>query len=317
MTNRPTHQPVLVERVVALLAPALSTPGSVYVDATLGLAGHASAILEHCPGARLLGLDRDRQALALAAERLAPFGDRVTLVEAVFDELPEVLAAQGLTTVAAINFDFGLSSLQIDDRQRGFAYAADAPLDMRMSPETTTVTAADLVNQASASQLAGLFRRAADERFAGRIAAAIVAEREQAPFTSSARLVSTITAAVPAQASGGHPAKRVFQALRMAVNDETETLHRALPAALKALAVGGRISLLSYHSGEDRFVKRTLAAAAQDRVPPGLVVVPDHLRAEFRLLTAGAERPTAAEQAANPRSASARLRAAERIQEAA
>jgi len=314
------HRPVLVERVVELLAPALAGLAAVYVDATVGLGGHAEAVLERCPTARLVGLDRDPDALALAGERLARFSGRVTLRRAVFDRLPELLADLGVTAVAGVLLDLGLSSLQIDDVARGFSYSRDSPLDMRMGGTADgSVTAADLVNLSGEDELARLLRDNADERFARRIAAAIVEDRVEEPFTGSARLAATVERAIPqaARSSGGHPAKRTFQALRMAVNHERESLAAVLPAALGALAVGGRIVVLSYHSGEDRVVKRALAEAAADRVPPGLAVVPDHLAARFRLLVDGAERPDAAELAVNPRSASARLRAAERLKEEA
>jgi 16S rRNA (cytosine1402-N4)-methyltransferase len=306
------------DRVVSLLAPALERPGACYADLTLGLGGHAEAILEHCPTARLLGVDRDPAALALAAARLAPYADRAEFVLARHDALPDLLAARGGAAVDAVLFDLGLSSLQIDDLQRGFAYAQDAPLDMRMSGPDSGLTAADIVNTYSPRDLARIFRDYGDERFADRIAAAIAAERQTAPLTTSARLVEVIAAALPAaarHAGHGHPAKRVFQAVRIEVNAERAALAAALPAALAALRTGGRIVVLSYHSGEDRLVKRALAAASRDQAPPGLVDVPPHLKARFRLLTAGAERPCAAEAAANPRSTSARLRAAERVQE--
>ncbi|MDR1450126.1 MAG: 16S rRNA (cytosine(1402)-N(4))-methyltransferase RsmH [Propionibacteriaceae bacterium] len=312
------HEPVLRERVVGLLAPALTRPGALFVDATVGLGGHAEAVLDRCPEARLLGIDRDPEALALAAARLAAFGGRAEFAQARYDALPRLLADRSLGRADAVLFDLGLSSLQIDDPVRGFAYAQDAPLDMRMGGPDGGLTAADIVNSYPVEKLARIFRLYGDERCADRIAAAVAAAREETPFTSSARLVAVIEAALPAArrfAGGGHPAKRVFQALRIEVNDEAAALAAALPAALAALRVGGRIAVLSYHSGEDRIVKRSLAAASRDRVPPGLVEVPTALAAAFRLLAAGAERPGPDETAANPRSASARLRAAERIQE--
>jgi 16S rRNA (cytosine1402-N4)-methyltransferase len=307
----------MCERVVDLLTPALDHQGAVFVDATLGLGGHAEVILNRCPGARLVGIDRDGEALALASDRLAGFGDRVDLVRAVYDELPQILDERGLRSVDAILFDLGLSSLQIDDPTRGFAYAVDAPLDMRMSGPDGELSAVEVVNTYSAEELARLLRRYGDERHADRIATAIVAARAGAPVTTSARLVEIIVGAVPAAArtTGGHPAKRTFQALRIEVNDELAALAAALPAAVARLAVGGRIAVLSYHSGEDRLVKRCLVAASQDHVPVGLVEVPPHLAAQLRLLTAGAERPCPDEVVGNPRSASARLRAAVRVKE--
>ncbi|GAA4903682.1 16S rRNA (cytosine(1402)-N(4))-methyltransferase RsmH [Tessaracoccus lubricantis] len=309
------HDPVMRDRIVDLLRPALSHPGAIYVDGTLGLAGHAIAILQACPEARLIGIDRDLDAHAVARERLGDLAERATLVHAVYDELPDVLDDLGLTTVDAILLDLGLSSLQIDRTERGFAYRVDAPLDMRMNP-TEGPTAADVLNTYSARELSRILSRYGEERFADRIARAIV---EQRPFETSARLVETISGAIPAAArhTGGHPAKRTFQALRIEVNRELEALDGVLPAAIDALAVGGRMAVLAYHSLEDRAVKRAFAAKATDRAPREMPLVPDHLKAELALLTRGAEKPTPEEIAANPRAASARLRVAERTKEAA
>lgn len=315
----PTHVPVMRARIVELLAPALQHPGAVYVDGTLGLAGHASAVLDRCPQARLIGVDRDSAALDLAAARLAGFGDRVHLYHAAYHELPQVLDEDGAEAVDAVCLDLGLSSLQIDTAERGFAYAADAPLDMRMDTEQE-LTAADLVNTASAGQLARWLREYGDEQFADRIARRIVAARSEGPIRTSPELVAIVTEAIPAAARhsrSGHPAKRTFQALRIAVNAELDSLAGVLPAALDALAPGGRIAVLAYHSGEDRLVKRQFADACADRVPPGLPAVPAALKARFTALTRGAERPGPDEIADNPRAASARLRAVARIQEVA
>ena len=312
------HVPVMRDRITELLAPALSAPGAVVVDCTLGLAGHASALLEACPETVLVGIDRDPDALAEAGRRLSRFGDRVHLVRAVYDELPDVLDEMGLHRVQAVLADLGLSSLQIDRRERGVAYSVDAPLDMRMGQDAGR-TAADVVNTYPASELVRILRTYGEERFADRIARRIVAAREQAPFTTSARLVQVLSEAIPAasRATGGHPAKRTFQALRIEVNAELEALEGLLPAALDALAVGGRIAVLAYHSLEDRLVKNAFRAASSDNAPRDLPVVPERYRASFRLLTRGAERPDDIEQHHNPRAASARLRAAERLKEAA
>lgn len=308
------HVPVMRDRVTALLTPALDAPGAVYVDCTLGLGGHAEAILDAAPAAHLLGIDRDADALALAAGRLARFGDRVTLVQAVYDELPAVLAEEGFAGADAILADLGLSSLQIDRRERGFAYSVDAPLDMRMDASGGP-TAADVLNTYSAQELTRILRAYGEERFADRIARRIVAARAGTPFATSAQLVAVLTAAIPAaaQQTGGHPAKRTFQALRIEVNHELDALAGLLPAALDALRPGGRIAILAYHSLEDRLVKNAFRDATTDRAPRGLPVVPPEFRARFRLLTRGAERPDENERAANPRAASARLRAAERL----
>jgi len=316
----PRHVPVMLAEVVALLAPALTpTPEAarpVLVDATLGLAGHAEALLTACPEAELIGLDRDPYALALAQERLARFADRITLVEAVYDELPEVLVRLDRPRVQAVLLDLGLSSLQIDDPARGFSYATDAPLDMRMDGQQD-LTAAEVLNTYSAADLARVLRRYGEERFAGRIADRVVAERAREPFRSSGRLVELLYDAVPVRSrqTGGHPAKRTFQALRIEVNGELAALEAVLPSAVAALAVGGRIAVLAYHSLEDRLVKQLLALRASDAAPRDLPVVPDELRPELRLLTRGAQRPRPSEVTANPRAASARLRAAVRIAE--
>ncbi len=311
------HVPVLLDRVLDLLAPALDEPGSVLVDATLGLGGHAAAALERFPHVRLVGIDRDRDALALARERLAAHAGRVDLVHAVYDELPEVLADLSGTTggepVSGVLFDLGVSSLQLDETDRGFAYAHDAPLDMRMD-QGRGRSAADVLNTADASELTRILSEYGEERFARRIARAVVRRRETRPFERSGDLVDLLRATLPAasQRTGGHPAKRTFQALRIEVNGELDTWRRALPAAVDALAVGGRVVVLSYHSLEDRITKRVLAAGARGSTPEGLPVeLPDHAP-YLRLLTRGAEEASAAEQAANPRSTSVRLRAAER-----
>ncbi len=314
----PRHIPVLLDRVVALISPALQQPGSVLVDATLGLGGHAEAILEACPEARVVGLDRDPEALGLAAARLQPFDERITLVHAVYDQITTVLSDIGLPKVQGVLFDLGVSSLQLDERERGFSYAHDAPLDMRMDP-TEGRTAADVLNTASTADLARILSRYGEERFARRIAASVAREREKAPFDNSGRLVELIRAAIPAAArrTGGNPAKRTFQALRIEVNDELAVLERALPAAVDALAVGGRIVVMSYHSLEDRLTKHVLAPRSASTAPLDLPVVPPGHEPELRLLTRGAEMASDAEITANPRASSVRVRAAERVRDVA
>jgi 16S rRNA (cytosine1402-N4)-methyltransferase len=312
------HVPVLLDRVVALLAPALTDPGAVFVDATLGLGGHTLAMLERFPDLRVVGVDRDPDALRLTARRLAQYETRTTLVHAVYDELPEALDRLGLARVQGVLLDLGVSSMQLDEVDRGFSYARDAPLDMRMDP-TSGPTAAEIVNDYPAERLARVLATYGEERFARRIADRVVRARSEAPIQTTSQLVELIRAAIPAavQRTGGHPAKRTFQALRIEVNGELAALERALPRAIAALAVGGRIAVLSYHSLEDRLVKRTLARLASDRAPVDMPVVRESDRPELRLLTRGAERPTDEETVGNPRAASARLRAAERIKEAA
>jgi 16S rRNA (cytosine1402-N4)-methyltransferase len=303
---------VLLERCLELLAPALTRPGALYLDATLGLGGHAEAVLRAHPQARLLGLDRDPQALSRAGQRLAPFADRTRLVHAVYDELPEVLAGE---EIDAGLFDLGVSSMQLDDAGRGFAYAQDAPLDMRMD-QTRGTTAAEVLNTYSHGDLARVLRVYGEEKFASRIAASIVREREKSPLTNSARLAELVREAIPAPArrTGGHPAKRTFQALRIEVNRDLAVLERAIPAALDALRPGGRLVVLSYHSLEDRLVKQAITGRTRSTVPVELPFEPPGSEPELRALTRGAELPGAAETAANPRAASVRLRAVERKQ---
>ena len=314
----PAHVPVLLERCVALLSPALLAPDAVVVDCTLGMGGHAEALLEAVPTCRLIGLDRDPEALRRSGERLAPFAGRTTLVHAVYDELPDVLDGLGLTCVAGVLFDLGVSSLQLDEAERGFAYAHDAPLDMRMD-QTTGRTAAEVVNGYDGRSLARLLKEYGDERFASRIADAIVRERAQSPIDGTARLAELVRSAIPAatRRTGGHPAKRTFQALRIEVNDELGVLRRAIPAALDNLCVGGRLVVLSYQSLEDKIVKSTLVARSASPVPVDLPFVPEGAVAELRLLVPGAQKASAEEVAANPRAASVRLRAAEKVRAAA
>jgi 16S rRNA (cytosine1402-N4)-methyltransferase len=312
------HVPVLLGRVLELLAPALTAPGAVVVDATLGMGGHAEALLVAHPQARLIGIDRDTDALALATARLAPFGTRITLVHAVYDQLPVVLAELGLSEVDGILFDLGVSSLQLDETERGFSYAHDAPLDMRMD-RSTGKTAADVVNTYSAADIAHVLRVYGEERFASRIANAIVQERTRQPLVSASRLAELVRDSIPAatRRTGGHPAKRTFQALRIEVNGELAALERAVPAAVAAVRVGGRVVVLSYQSLEDRLVKQVFAAGAASTSPSELPVeLPDHAP-RLRLLTRGADQASAAEIASNPRAASVRLRAIERIRQAA
>jgi 16S rRNA (cytosine1402-N4)-methyltransferase len=280
------------------------------------MGGHASALLRACPTALLVGIDRDPEALSLAEERLAEFAGRVRLVHAVYDELPRVLRQLGLAQVQGVLLDLGVSSLQLDEDDRGFAYRVDAPLDMRMD-QTEGVTAAEVLNSYAADDLARVLREYGEERFAKRIAAAVVREREKVPFTTSARLVEIVRACVPAatRTQGGNPAKRTFQALRIEVNGELASLAAALPAAVEELAVGGRIAVLAYHSLEDRLVKQTLAAGARSSTPPGLPVELAEHAPYLRLLTRGGETPTDDEVERNPRAASARLRAAMRVRE--
>jgi 16S rRNA (cytosine1402-N4)-methyltransferase len=315
------HIPVLLDRCVELLTPALTRrsadgEGAVLIDATLGAGGHAERFLAALPGLRLIGLDRDPDALWIAGERLAQFGDRVMLVRTRYDGIEGVLAETGYWTreVYGILFDLGVSSMQLDRTARGFSYAADAPLDMRMDPDAE-LTAAEVLNTYDEKTLTRVLREFGEERFAARIAAHIVRRRAQRPFKTTGELVELLYQAIPAPArrTGGHPAKRTFQALRIVVNGELDSLRDALPGALGALAPGGRIVVMAYQSLEDRIVKNQFAAATASRTPPGLPVeLPGH-EPEFVALTRGAERAGPEEIELNPRSASVRLRALEKV----
>ncbi|MGI9137134.1 MAG: 16S rRNA (cytosine(1402)-N(4))-methyltransferase RsmH [Candidatus Nanopelagicales bacterium] len=318
MTTSTRHIPVMRDRVLALLAPALQTPGAVLVDATVGLGGHAEQALTQFPGIHLVGLDRDPEALRLSGERLAPFSGRTTLVHAVYDELPEVLESLGIPAVQGILFDLGVSSMQLDEIDRGFSYANDAPLDMRMDP-TTELTAAEILNTYAAGDIVRVLREYGEEKFATRIVSRIVDERAREPFTNSARLVELIREAIPqaARRTGGNPAKRTFQALRIEVNGELEVLRAAIPAALDSLALGGRIVVMSYQSLEDRIVKQALAKGAESKAPRDLPIVPESMKPWLRLITRGAEMASESEIESNPRAASVRVRAAERVAVAA
>lgn len=310
----PRHVPVMRDRILELLAPSLNAPGAVHIDATLGMGGHAEGVLEAFPETVVIGIDRDRDALTLAGERLARFGDRFRPVHAVYDDIADVVAQAGVTRVDGILFDLGVSSLQLDETERGFAYRVDAPLDMRMD-QSSGPTAADVLNTYAAADLARVLKEYGEERFARKIAGAVVREREHTPFTTSGPLVDLLRRVIPmaSQRQSGHPAKRTFQALRIEVNDELAVWHRAIDEAIDVLSVGGRIAVLAYHSLEDRAAKRALAAGATSSTPAGLPVeLPEHAP-YLSLVTRGAEDPSEAEIAENPRAASAHLRVAERI----
>lgn len=321
-TPRPTserHIPVLLERCVGLLAPSIQAgiderERAVVVDCTLGMGGHSEAMLNRFDRLHLIGLDRDEQALALAGERLARFSDRTDLVHAVYDEIDDVVADLGFDGVDGVLFDLGVSSLQLDERDRGFAYSFDAPLDMRMDTSRGP-TAADVVNDYDEADLVRIIRSWGEEKFAGRIASAIVRDRSANPFATTGQLVESIRSVVPAGAArtGGHPAKRTFQALRIEVNEELDVLDRALPAALDVLQVGGRVVVMSYHSLEDKLAKKHFSAASKSSAPVGFPVELEEHKARFRSLTKGTEKPTELEIDENPRAASAKLRAIERI----
>jgi 16S rRNA (cytosine1402-N4)-methyltransferase len=321
------HVPVMAGRVTALLMPALIAPTAsgrppVLVDATFGRGGHARALLDACPGLLLIGIDADEAAIEHGGALAREYPGQVTLAHAFYDEIATIVAGAGHRRVQGVLFDLGVSSPQLDDTSRGFSYSQDAPLDMRMD-QSAGKTAARVVNEYPVGELARVLSEYGEERFARRIAEAVARERAREPVTTTLRLSAIVKDAIPAAArrTGGNPAKRTFQALRIEVNDELPRLRRALPAALGLLSPGGRFAALAYHSLEDRIVKRELVARSADTTPPGLPVRATDVLAgggpEFRLLTRGAERPDSEEVAANPRAASARLRAAERIREAA
>ncbi|WP_309074321.1 16S rRNA (cytosine(1402)-N(4))-methyltransferase RsmH [Paenarthrobacter sp.] len=315
------HVPVLKDRCINLLAPGFEAARKrgerpVAIDATLGMGGHSEAMLQRFPDLHLVGIDRDEEALALAGARLEPFSDRTDLVHAVYDEIEDVLLDLGIPEVHGILMDLGVSSLQLDERERGFAYSYDAPLDMRMDTSRGQ-TAADVVNNYSEDELVRIIRKWGEEKFAGRIANRIVNARAEKPFATTGELVEQIRSVVPAAAakSGGHPAKRTFQALRIEVNEELDVLERAVPAAVAATAMGGRIVVMSYHSLEDKIVKSVFQAGSKSSAPLGFPVELEEHKPELKTITKGTEVPTAAEIAENPRAASARLRAVERIKQ--
>ncbi len=307
------HTPVLLERCIELLGPALAKPGAVFVDATLGMGGHSAGVLERFPDAVLVGLDRDPEALGIAGARLARFGDRVHLVHTVYDGIRDALDGLGIDRIDGVLFDLGVSSLQLDRVERGFSYSKDAPLDMRMDG-TSELTAEVVLATYSEADLRRIFRDYGEEKLAARYARRIVEERESAPIVRSGQLVDILQKATPvAVQRQGHPAKRVFQALRIEVNQELAVLERAIPAAIDALEVGGRIVVESYQSLEDRIVKRELQTRSRSSAPAGLPVeLPEH-QPQLKLLIRGAELADDDEKARNPRATPVRLRAAERV----
>ena len=309
------HRPVMLQRCLELLRPALQGDTPVVVDATLGLGGHSEALLTENPTLRVIGLDRDPQALKLASERLAGFGDRFEAVEAIYDEIEEVLQERKIAAIQGALFDLGVSSMQLDVAERGFAYAQDAPLDMRMD-QTRGETAADLLANLELEELTKIFRDLGEERYAFQIAKEVIRVREKSPITSSSKLNELVERVVP-KAPGkqsGHPAKRVYQALRIAVNDELNVLRSALPQAIEALSTGGRIVVMSYHSLEDAIVKQALQERAVSSTPVEMPIELPGTGPSLKILTKGVERATEIELSQNPRAASARLRAAEKLE---
>ena len=321
MTNKnleSLHEPVMLARTLELLAPALASDSAVLVDCTLGLGGHSEAFLNSFENLTVIGIDRDLVALDLAGKRLEVFGSRVKYFHGTYEQIPEALSKFGFSEASAILMDLGVSSMQIDSPDRGFAYSFDAPLDMRMD-SSSGETAAELIATASELELARIFKEYGEERFAKKIAAEIVSRRAADPIVSSKQLAGIISQIVPfiPGKSSGHPAKRVFQALRIAVNQELEILESAIPAAISALEIGGRLLVLAYHSLEDRIVKQAIVQAASSSAPIDLPFeLPEHAPV-LKLVIKGAEQATLQEIAANPRSASVRLRVAEKIRKVA
>lgn len=312
------HVPVALDRTLDILGERLTNAGAVFVDCTLGLGGHTEAFLAKFPALHVVAIDRDPKAIALASERLEAFSDRIDFVNTTYDNIDEALESLGIDKVDAILLDLGVSSMQLDERERGFAYSYEAPLDMRMD-SSKGKTAAEIVNTYSEDALARIFFEYGEERYSKQIAKAIVVRRNEQPFTLSTELAALIVKIVPfiPGKSSGHPAKRVFQALRIEVNEELDVLKATMPRAIDALAVNGRILVLSYHSLEDRIVKQAFAAAANSSAPIDLPIeLPEHAPT-LRLITKGAETASAQEIEENPRSASVKLRAAEKIRQAA
>ncbi|MFM2411749.1 MAG: rRNA ((1402)-N(4))-methyltransferase RsmH [Actinomycetota bacterium] len=315
--ENPTHIPVLLDDCVDALAPALAESGAVVVDGTLGLGGHTEAILDRFPAVTVVGIDRDEIALAHATSRLSRFDGRFVPVHATYDEIRRALRTIGRDSANGILLDLGISSMQIDDADRGFAYAWDAPLDMRMD-RSTELTAADIIREYSERDLERIFRIYGEEKLSGRYARAIVAARALNSIERSAELVAILNDATPyALKNAGHPAKRVFQALRIEVNGELDILRDAIDNALAALAPGGRLVVLAYHSLEDRIVKAAFVDATSSKAPHDLPVVPAGLKAGYRLVFSGARNASESEIATNPRAASVKFRAIERLEVAA
>ncbi|MDO5746349.1 MAG: 16S rRNA (cytosine(1402)-N(4))-methyltransferase RsmH [Actinomycetaceae bacterium] len=318
----PTHEPVLAQACWQLIAPAFTSCDTpVIIDATLGLGGHSQYFLDNHPHVIVIGIDRDMKAIEHSQRRLEPYGDRFIAVHTTYDHIAQAMevasqhsSLQGLHSVNAVFMDLGVSSMQLDDDERGFAYSRNTALDMRMDQRQTT-TARDLINTASVKELASIIKEYGEERNALRIARLIEETRKKAPIESSQELTDIVFRAIPRvqQGRSGHPAKRTFQALRIAVNDELEILRRSIPTVIEVLALKGRLVVESYHSLEDRIVKTAMKKAASVQVPDDLPVTADALQADFQLVTPKAIQATKEEKESNPRSRSVRLRALERV----
>lgn len=312
---RAEHKSVMLDRCIALLAPAIEKSKSpIVVDATLGLGGHSFALLEKFPNLKVVGLDRDTAAIEKATNRLAAFSDRVTIVHAIYDEMPRVLDSLGIANVDGILFDLGVSSMQLDQAERGFSYAQDAPLDMRMD-QSRGLSAKEVIDSYSRQDLVRVIREYGEERFATKIVDNIIAARETGGINSTAALAEIVKNSIPAPARrvGGNPAKRTFQALRIEVNQELDILQRAIPKAMERLTVGGRMVVMSFQSLEDKIVKQFFAAATESKTPLGLPVEIAELAAKFQLVFRGSEKASELEIQENSRAQSVRVRAIERV----
>ena len=311
----PEHISVMRDTCIDLLTPAMNkseTP--VVVDATLGLGGHSEALLESNPNLVLIGIDRDLDAIVKAKNRLAKFENRAKLNHAIFDEITEVVNSFGYSEVDGILFDLGVSSMQLDQSDRGFSYSQDAPLDMRMD-RSTGITASEIVNTYAPGELVRILRTYGEEKFATRIVENIVKERAKAPLNSTAQLATLVKESIPAatRRTGGNPAKRTFQALRIETNDELGAVNRAIPQALELLKVGGRLVVMSFQSLEDRIVKEIFTQATTSGTPRDLPIDLPEFAAKFALVVRGSVLPSESEIAANSRAQSVRLRAIERL----
>ena len=303
------------DRCVDLLAPAiLATKNPVIVDGTLGLGGHTEALLQRFENLTVIGIDRDEIALERATQRLAPYGNRVKTAHCVFDEISRVVSEFGFTKINGALFDLGVSSIQIDEIDRGFSYSQDAPLDMRMD-RSRGITASEILNTYEPGKLVHILRAYGEEKFATRIVENIVKARAKAPLNSTTELATLVKESIPAatRRTGGNPAKRTFQALRIEANDELGAISRALPDALDLLMVGGRLVVMSFQSLEDRIVKEIFTEASTSKSPRNLPIELPEYAAKFSLVFRSSETPTEEELESNPRSASVRLRAIERV----
>jgi 16S rRNA (cytosine1402-N4)-methyltransferase len=309
------HRPVMLQRCMELLRPGITGDSPVVIDCTLGLGGHTEALLSEHENLNVIGIDRDPAALRLATERLEPFGTRFIPAAATYDEISEVLAELEFSSVQGVLMDLGVSSMQLDEADRGFSYAQDAPLDMRMN-QNLGETAADLLSTLSEKELTKIFRDYGEERFAPLVAKRIISEREVSEILTSSdlnKIVATVVPMAPGRTTG-HPAKRIYQALRIAVNNELSGLESALPQAIDALAIGARLVVMSYHSLEDGITKRAMQQAAVSSTPIGMPMQLPGTSPGLRVITRGVERATELELSQNPRAASARLRAAEKLE---